>query len=150
MDNLAVHVRTLATRRATTSKSIFRSTSRQSKSGHQSQQPGHEGDRVTGFNLNDGAIVARSICRQRLAADNRFYFTCDAETPAKALIVESASRGRSGQSHLQSALTTNDDLPVHVHVEDQTVSVDRLALRSTRSYSLNESWCHSGSWPMRC
>jgi hypothetical protein len=45
------------------------------------------------------------------APDNRYYFTMRRETPAKALIVESASRGRSDSLHLQSALTTNDDLP---------------------------------------
>jgi hypothetical protein len=33
------------------------------------------------------------------------------EVPAKALIVESSTRGRSDSLHLQSALTTDEDLP---------------------------------------
>lgn len=66
----------------------------------------------TGFNLNDGANRCTiDIVANDFPADNRFYFTLRRETPAKALIVESASRGRSDSLHLQSALTTNDDLP---------------------------------------
>jgi hypothetical protein len=66
----------------------------------------------TGFNLNEGANRCTvQISSGDFAPDNRFYFTLRRETPAKALIVESASRGRSDSLHLQSALTTNDDLP---------------------------------------
>ena len=66
----------------------------------------------TGFNLNDGANRCTiDIVSGDFAADNRFHFTLRRETPAKALIVEGASRGRSDSLHLQSALTTNDDLP---------------------------------------
>ena len=66
----------------------------------------------TGFNLNDGANRCTiDIVAGDFAVDNRFYFTLRRETPAKALIVEGASRGRSDSLHLQSALTTNDDLP---------------------------------------
>jgi hypothetical protein len=66
----------------------------------------------TGFNLNDGVNRCTiEIVSNDFAADNRFYFTLRRETPAKALIVESASRGRSDSLHLQSALTTNEDLP---------------------------------------
>ena len=66
----------------------------------------------TGFNLNDGANRCTiEISSGDFAPDNRFYFTLRRETPASALIVESASRGRSDSLHLQSALTTNDDLP---------------------------------------
>lgn len=66
----------------------------------------------TGFNLNEGANRCTiDIVAGDFAADNRFYFTLRRETPAKALIVEGASRGRSDSLHLQSALTTNDDLP---------------------------------------
>ena len=66
----------------------------------------------TGFNLNEGANRCTvDIVAGDFAPDNRFYFTLRRETPAKALIVESASRGRSDSLHLQSALTTNDDLP---------------------------------------
>lgn len=66
----------------------------------------------TGFNLNDGVNrCSIDIVSDDFAPDNRFYFTLRRETPAKALIVESASRGRSDSLHLQSALTTNEDLP---------------------------------------
>jgi hypothetical protein len=71
----------------------------------------------TGFNLNEGAnrctvdISSGDGSNNDFAPDNRFYFTLRRETPAKGLIVESATRGRSDSLHLQSALTTNDDLP---------------------------------------
>jgi hypothetical protein len=71
----------------------------------------------TGFNLNDGAnrctinLASGDSATSDFAPDNRFYFTLRRQTPAKALIVESAQRGRSDSLHLQSALTTNDDLP---------------------------------------
>ncbi len=66
----------------------------------------------TGFNLNEGANRCTiDIVSGDFAPDNRFYFTLRRETPAKALIAESASRGHSDSLHLQSALTTNDDLP---------------------------------------
>jgi von Willebrand factor type A domain/Aerotolerance regulator N-terminal/Putative glutamine amidotransferase len=66
----------------------------------------------TGFNLNEGANRCTiDVVAGDFAPDNRFYFTLRRETPAKALIVEGASRGRSDSLHLQSALTTNDDLP---------------------------------------
>ena len=66
----------------------------------------------SGFNLNDGVNRCTvDIVTGDFAPDNRFYFTLRRETPAKALIVEGASRGRSDSLHLQSALTTNEDLP---------------------------------------
>ena len=66
----------------------------------------------TGFNLNDGANRCTiEINSGDFPLDNRFYFTLRREVPAKGLIVESSTRGRSDSLHLQSALTTNDDLP---------------------------------------
>jgi hypothetical protein len=66
----------------------------------------------TGFNLNDGANRCTiEINSADFPADNRFYFTLKREVPAKALIVESSTRGRSDSLHLQSALTTDEDLP---------------------------------------
>ncbi len=50
----------------------------------------------TGFNLNEGVNRCTiDIDTGDFAPDNRFYFTLRRETPAKALIVESASRGRA-------------------------------------------------------
>src|SRR5205085_7124150 len=55
----------------------------------------------TGFNLNEGANRCTiNIIIDDFAPDNRFYFTLRRHTPAKALIVESASRGRSDSLHL--------------------------------------------------
>src|ERR1051325_10165559 len=66
----------------------------------------------TGFNLNEGANRCTiDVVSADFAPDNRYYFTLRRENPAKALIIESASRGRSDSLHLQSALTTSDDLP---------------------------------------
>jgi hypothetical protein len=66
----------------------------------------------TGFNLNDGSNrCSIEIGLNDFAADNRFYFTLKRAVPAKALIVESPTRGKSDSLHLQSALTTDDDLP---------------------------------------
>src|SRR4030095_13207020 len=66
----------------------------------------------TGFNLNDGVNRCTiDVVSNDFAQDNRFYFTLRRETPAKGLIIESASRGRSDSLHLQSALTTTGDLP---------------------------------------
>ncbi|HEV2835987.1 MAG TPA: BatA domain-containing protein [Pyrinomonadaceae bacterium] len=66
----------------------------------------------TGFNVNEGTNRCNiNISSGDFAPDNRFYFTLRRQAPAKALIVESATRARSDSLHLQSALTTNDDLP---------------------------------------
>lgn len=66
----------------------------------------------TGFNLADGSSRGTiEIAASDFAPDNRFYFTLRREVPAQALIIEGASRGRSESLYLQSALTTNEDLP---------------------------------------
>jgi hypothetical protein len=66
----------------------------------------------TGFNLNDGANRCTiDINAGDFEPDNRFYFTLERAVQQKALIIESSTRGRSDSLHLQSALTTNEDLP---------------------------------------
>ena len=66
----------------------------------------------TNFNLAEGANrCAIEINSGDFVPDNRFYFTLRRDVPAKALIVEGASRGRSDSLYLQSALTTDDALP---------------------------------------
>lgn len=66
----------------------------------------------TGFNLAEGANrCAIEIAGGDFAPDNWFYFTIRREVPAKGLIIEDASRGRSESLYLQSALTMNEDLP---------------------------------------
>jgi hypothetical protein len=66
----------------------------------------------TGFNLAEGANrCAIEIASGDFAPDNKFYFTIRREVPARALIIESASRGRSDSFYLQNALGLNEELP---------------------------------------
>ena len=93
----------------------------------------------TGFNLNDGANRCTvEISSGDFAPDNRFYFMLHRETPAKALIVESASRGRSDSLHLQSALATNDDLPFTFTLKS-TGSVDPASIPEQALVILNDA-----------
>jgi hypothetical protein len=93
----------------------------------------------TGFNLNEGANRCTiDVVTNDFAPDNRFYFTLRRETPAKALIVESASRGRSDSLHLQSALTTNDDLPFNFTLKS-TGSVDPAGINEYALVVLNDA-----------
>ncbi len=99
----------------------------------------------TGFNLNEGANRCTiDIVSADFAPDNRFYFTLRRETPAKALIVESASRGRSDSLHLQSALTTNDDLPFTFTLKS-TGSVDPSSISEYALVVLNDAGPISGA-----
>jgi hypothetical protein len=98
----------------------------------------------TGFNLNDGAnrctinISTGDISSGDFAPDNRFYFTLRRKTPAKALIIESASRGRSDSVHLQSALTTDDNLPFTFTLKS-TGSVDPAIIAEQKLVILNDA-----------
>ena len=93
----------------------------------------------TGFNLNEGTNRCTiSIVSGDFAPDNRFYFTLRRETPAKALIVESASRGRSDSLHLQSALTTNEDLPFTFTLKS-TGSVDPTSISEYALVVMNDT-----------
>lgn len=98
----------------------------------------------TGFNLNEGANRCTiEVVAGDFAPDNLFYFTLRRETPSKALIVESASRGRSDSLHLQSALTTNDDLPFTFALKS-TGSVDPSSLSEYSLVVLNDAGPISG------
>ena len=93
----------------------------------------------TGFNLNDGTNRCTiNIATTDFAPDNRFYFTLRRETPAKALIVENASRGHSESLHLQSALTANDDLPFTFALKSAG-SVDPASIPEYSLVILNDS-----------
>jgi hypothetical protein len=99
----------------------------------------------TGFNLNEGANRCTiDVVSGDFAPDNRFYFTLRRETPSKALIIESASRGRSDSLHLQSALTTNDDLPFTFTLKS-TGAVDPSGLPDYSLVVLNDAGPISGS-----
>jgi uncharacterized membrane protein len=66
----------------------------------------------TGFNLTEGANrCVIEVMSGDFAPDNKFYFTIRREAPAKALIVESAARGRSDSFYLQSALNLSEAMP---------------------------------------
>jgi aerotolerance regulator-like protein/VWA domain-containing protein/putative glutamine amidotransferase len=92
-----------------------------------------------GFNLNEGANRCTiDVVSGDFAPDNRFYFTLRRETPAKALIVEGASRGRSDSLHLQSALTTDDDLPFTFTLKSAG-SVDPASISEYALVVLNDS-----------
>jgi len=98
----------------------------------------------SGFNLNEGANRCTiDIVSSDFAPDNHFYFTLRRETPAKALIVESASRGASDSLHLQSALTTNDDLPFTFTLKS-TGSVDPSSIPEYALVVLNDAGSISG------
>ncbi|HTG88394.1 MAG TPA: BatA domain-containing protein [Pyrinomonadaceae bacterium] len=100
----------------------------------------------SGFNLNEGANRCTiDIVSGDFAPDNRFYFTLRRETPAKALIVESASRGRSDSLHLQSALTTNDDLPFTFTLKS-TGTVDPTSIPEYALVVLNDAGPISGGF----
>ena len=93
----------------------------------------------TGFNLNEGTNRCTiNIVSGDFAPDNHFYFTLNRETPAKGLIVESASRGRSDSLHLQSALTTNEDLPFSFALKS-TGSVDPTSISEYALVVLNDT-----------
>ena len=98
----------------------------------------------TGFNLNDGAnrctvdITSAESSGSDFGPDNRFYFTLKREIPAKALIIESASRGRSDSLHLQSALTTDDNLPFTFNLKSSG-SVDPASIAEQKLVILNDA-----------
>jgi len=93
----------------------------------------------TNFNLNDGTNRCTiDIVTGDFAPDNRFYFTLRRETPAKALIVENAARGRSDSLHLQSALTADDDLPFTFALKSAG-SVDPASIPDYTLVVLNDS-----------
>ncbi len=99
----------------------------------------------TGFNLNEGANRCTiEIASGDFAPDNRFYFTLRRETPAKALIVESASRGRNDSLHLQSALTTDDNLPFTFTLKS-TGSVDPASIPEQSLVILNDAGAINGA-----
>jgi hypothetical protein len=93
----------------------------------------------TGFNLNEGANRCTiQISSADFPEDNRFYFTLRREVPAKGLIVESSTRGASDSLHLQSALTTNEDLPFNFTLKTSG-SVDPNSVPEYKLIILNDA-----------
>src|SRR5436190_430438 len=99
----------------------------------------------TGFNLADGANrCAIDVATEDFAPDNKFYFTIRREPPAKALIIESASRGRSDSFYLQSALALNDELPFSFTVKSAG-AVDPSGVAENSLVILNDAGAVSGA-----
>lgn len=74
----------------------------------------------TNFNLSagDNRAVVTVGGNDKLALDDRFYFTLSRDAQAKALIVETALRGQGSESlYLRNALTTGENLPFAVTVK---------------------------------
>ena len=72
----------------------------------------------TGFNLNEG--VNRGVILvegDNFPYDNRFHFTLRRAQQMKALVIETAGRGRSESFYLRSALTTGENLPFSLDVK---------------------------------
>jgi hypothetical protein len=93
----------------------------------------------TGFNLTEGANrCVMEIGTTDFAPDNKFYFTIRREAPAKALIIESAARGRSDSFYLQSALNLSDALPFNFTVKTAG-AVDPAGVADNALVILNDS-----------
>jgi uncharacterized membrane protein len=99
----------------------------------------------TDFNLTEGANrCVIEINAEDFATDNKFYFTIRREAPGRALIVESASRGRSESFYLQSALSLNDELPFEFTVKTAG-AVDPAGVSENALLILNDAGQLSGA-----
>jgi hypothetical protein len=82
--------------------------------------PAHDAATVefTGFNLNEGANqCVIQVEGDNFPFDNKFHFTLRREEQLKALLIETAGRGRSESFYLRSALTTGENLPFNLEVK---------------------------------
>ncbi|HYJ88290.1 MAG TPA: VWA domain-containing protein [Pyrinomonadaceae bacterium] len=93
----------------------------------------------TGFNLSEGANrCSIEIAAGDFAPDNKFYFTIRREVPARALIIESAARGRSDSFYLESALGLNEELPFSFTIKSAG-AVDPSGISEYALVILNDS-----------
>ncbi|MEP7339301.1 MAG: VWA domain-containing protein, partial [Acidobacteriota bacterium] len=72
----------------------------------------------TGFNLNEG--VNRGVIQvegDNFLFDNKFYFTLRRAEQLKALLIDTAVRGRSESFYVRNALTTGENLPFNVETK---------------------------------
>ena len=93
----------------------------------------------TGFNLNEGINRCEiKIEGDDFPFDNRFYFTLRRTDQLKALLIETASRGRSESFYFRNAMTTGENLPFDV--ESKTAgSVNPGDLSQYRVVILNDA-----------
>jgi aerotolerance regulator-like protein/VWA domain-containing protein len=93
----------------------------------------------TGFNLNEG--VNRGVILiegDNFPFDNRFNFTLRRAEQMKALVIETATRGRSESFYLRNALTTGENLPFNLEVKTAG-SVNPADLGAYRVIILNDA-----------
>jgi len=72
----------------------------------------------TGFNLNEG--VNQGVIQvegDNFPFDNKFHFTLRRAEQLKALLLETAVRGRSESFYIRNALTTGENLPFSLEVK---------------------------------
>lgn len=93
----------------------------------------------TDFNLMEGVNrCVVSIKSDDFAPDNQFYFTLRRVSPAKALIIDSAVRGRSESLYLQSALEAGGELPFTFTLKSAG-SVDPAEISANALVILNDA-----------
>lgn len=72
----------------------------------------------TGFNLIDGTNRGQIIIKgDEFTLDNSFFIRFRRDAQLKALIIDTATRGRSESFYLRNAMTTGENLPFNVEVK---------------------------------
>lgn len=72
----------------------------------------------TGFNLIDGTNRGMiTVEGDEFPLDNRFFIKFRRDAQLKALVIETATRGRSESFYLRNAMTTGENLPFSVDVK---------------------------------
>lgn len=93
----------------------------------------------TGFNLNEG--INKGVIQiegDNFPFDNKFYFTLRRATQLKALLIETATRGRSESFYIRSALTTGENLPFNLEVKSSG-SVNPTEISQYRVVIVNDA-----------
>lgn len=93
----------------------------------------------TNFNLAEGAnrcVIA--LGAEDFAHDNQIYFTLRGEKQGKALIIDSAVRGRGESFYLRHALSTDDNLPFAFSVKSAG-AVDPAGVQEQALVILNDA-----------
>lgn len=93
----------------------------------------------TGFNLNEGVNRGVIVIEgDNFPFDNRFNFTLRRAEQMKALVIETATRGRSESFYLRNALTTGENLPFNLEIKTAG-SVNPADLSAYRVIILNDA-----------
>ncbi|MGH9754264.1 MAG: BatA domain-containing protein [Blastocatellia bacterium] len=93
----------------------------------------------TGFNLNEGVNRGVIVIEgDNFPFDNRFNFTLRRAEQMKALVIETATRGRGESFYLRNALTTGENLPFNLEVKTAG-SVNPADLGAYRVIILNDA-----------